>query len=194
MLVFIGGAVHSDSPDFSSAILLALFGLVLSVIGFLITVALTLGHLNHKLNVMMILYSWSKTEFYIDPKKPVPYKTVHRWFFEITIALFASLLLFYSFKSWTYSTDREQTVLFILATVIIFGAIFGVISYAIDALYKDRWRKYSRERVIFLKALRNDTERHYEGEWPNLFKPPKSLKELVKYAVDKGILKPDEKP
>lgn len=181
ILVFIS-ETSGDSTTLVPIFLLALFGLILSIIGFLIMVALTLGHLNHKMNVFIILYYWDKMEFYSDPEKPVHYKTAHRWFFEITIALFSALsLLFCASEDWTSpEVPYEQKALLIVAFIIIFVVI--------EILYRMTWRNHTRDRIRFREALKSDTEGYYRKDWDEWFKKPGRWKELVEDATERGIL------
>ncbi|KYK34622.1 MAG: hypothetical protein AYK18_13905 [Theionarchaea archaeon DG-70] len=174
ILAFIAETYKNNPPDLGSTPLLAFFGFILSVIGFLITVALTFGHHNHKMNVKIILYCWDKMELYVDPKKPVPYKRVHRWFFEFTVALFAVLsLLFYASKDWnSLAAFCEHRGWLIVALIGIF--------FFIEILYGVTWRKHSREQKRFIKLLQNDIEGYYRKNWKVLFRGPESWREVLK--------------
>ncbi len=185
ILAFIAETYKNNSTDLGPTPLLAFFGLILSLVGFLITVALTLGHHDHKMNVSAILYYWDKMEFFVFPKKPFRYKTAHRWFFEITISLFAVLSLFYAPKSWNFlAIFQEQRFLVITAIIIL---VF------IEVLYQWRWEKYSIERFLFRKALLKDKKGKYRNNWDYWFEQPEFWKKITKDALANGIIE-DEKP
>lgn len=150
ILVFIGKICESSTEELGpvylgSALLLAFYGLVLSVIGFLIVIALSLGHQNYIMNIVVILNKWGKTEFYRDWHKPIHYKTVHRWFFEINIALFGVLLLFYGSSLTIF---QEHPALLIL--------IFVCFLVIIDGIYRGFWGKSFEARKKFIEKLHPD--------------------------------------
>ncbi len=161
ILVFIGNAIYGESADFGAAILLALFGLILSVIGFLIVVALSLGYLHHICDIVIVYYYWNKMEFYRHPGKPVRFGSAHRWFFEITIALFFVLIVLYSLQATVLPEPRFIHWLLLALLWIGFSKI-------IEEFYKRKWKKeYVDECIDFMKTLRNDTTRIYMHDWPN---------------------------
>ena len=153
ILYFIRKADCSYPRDIVPILLLVLFGLVLSIIGFLIVITLSLGYEHHITDIYMIFYRWNKMEFYRHPPKPIYFMNIHRWFYEITIALFAALLLYYGFDNWT----------FLVVSVIIFVHIEG--------FYQLWWKKYIEECWEFEAALRSDTEGRYRKEWDKWFNP-----------------------
>ncbi len=119
LLVFIGNAIYAKPPDYYSAILFTFFGFILSVIGFLIVIALSLGHQNYIANIVVILVHWNKQRFYKDWEKPLHYKEVHRRFFEIAIALFLMLLLFCTSQDKISFTSIRKVVLLIAIGLVI---------------------------------------------------------------------------
>lgn len=166
-------AFMRQQADFGQTLVLLLFGLILSILGFFITISLTLGHQNYIMNIVTICYRWNVLEFYADPEKPIHFKSVHRWLFEITIALFSVLLFSYGYQGLT-SRALSHRLLVVLIV------IFVIIVLGIDQLYKRRWGKYSEERKDFIKALREDTKGKYRKEWDEKFKKPEFWKKLTK--------------
>ena len=175
ILVFIGNAAYGGSRDFGSASLLAFFGLILSIIGFFIVNALTLGYHHHITDLVMIYYYWDKMEFYRHPKKPTHFSISHRWFFEITIALFVVLLLVYLPQagiSLPYFHENPPWL------IVIFISIFIVI----EGLYWWKWENYYSDCMRFKKALQNDLDGEYrKGDaWKEWFKDPRIMKNKLK--------------
>ena len=177
ILAFMRYSCDGGLTDIVQTLVLLMFGLILSVLGFFIMISLSLGHQNYIMNIVTICYYWNLSEFYANPRKPVYYKTLHRWFFEITIALFVVLFLFYGYWGLTSSTPSTRSV------VALIGA-FIIIAYAIDKWYQKTWRKYSKERQDYIWALRNDTEGIYRKEWKPLFKKPEFWKEITEKAKE----------
>ena len=127
-------------------LVLAIFGIILSVIGFFITVALSLGHQNYIMNVVVILCCLRKSEFYRDWEKPVHYKKWHRIFFEITITLFVALSLYYGYQAWEglaifHNHPLWSTVLSV------------IILCHIEILYRWRWKGEFDKRKEVIKEL-----------------------------------------
>lgn len=169
----------SKDPETTSVpvLVLALFGLILSVLGFLVVITLTLGHLHHITDIVMIFYRWDKMEFYTHPKKPVYFMNIHRYFYEITIALFLALFLFYIRKHWFW---------LIVALII---------SVFIEVSYRCKWKKYSDECWRLEKALKNDTKGRYRKDWNTWFRDPDSpnfRNAIVEDAEEMGFLLPLE--
>ena len=112
-------------------------------------IALSLGHQNYIMNIVVILDYLGKTRFYKDWKKPLHYKTVHRWFFEITVALFAVLLLLYGSKDWaSLAFLHEHPISFLLVLIIIFVHI--------EILFRFTWKKAFDDRERFIKERHED--------------------------------------
>lgn len=172
-------AFMRQQADFGQTLVLLLFGLILSVLGFFIMISLTLGYQNYIMNVVTICYRWNLLEFYANPEKPIFYKSVHRWLFEITIALFSVLLFSYGCQGLISRTlsHKSQVVLTVVFVIIVLG-----IAYGIDQLYKRTWRKYGGERQAYIKVLREDTEGKYRKEWDSWFKKPEFWKKITKDA------------
>ena len=169
ILVFIGNAAYGKIPDFISASLLAFFGLILSVIGFFVVTALTLGYLHHITDIVMIFYYWDKMEFYRHPGKPALFARAHRWFFEITISLFVILLLVYLPQAGISLPHFHENPPWLIATFI---GIFIVI----EGLYRCEWEKYSSDCVRFKNALQNDFDGNYRKKWEKWFKDPRYVR------------------
>jgi len=165
ILVFIGQAGYNQQTDLGPMLLLALFGLILSVLGFLVVIALTLGYAHHIMDIVMIFYYWDAMEFYRHPKKPVHFMDAHRCFYEITIALFAVLLLFYLSQAWDAIALFHKHWILLIAFALIFAVIEG--------LYRLRWKEHFSKCWRFINALQNDFEAKYRDNWPEWFRNPK---------------------
>lgn len=96
----------------------------------------------------MILYYWDRMEFYRHPGKPVHFKTVYRWFYEITIALFAALLLYYKFQSRNW---------------LITGFIIAFIFF--EGLYQVWWKRYFKKLNDFKTILKGHTGKAIRENW-----------------------------
>ncbi|KYK37159.1 MAG: hypothetical protein HXS46_18755 [Theionarchaea archaeon] len=149
ILVFMGQIGFGEQTNLGPILLLALFGLILSVVGFFIVIALSLGHQNYIMNVVVILCCWGKSEFYRDWKKPVHYKEWHRLFFEITIALFAALSLFYIFLAWFSLEVFVERPIYAAPFIIIWVVIFALI----EKLYRWKWKGEFENRKEVIKRL-----------------------------------------
>lgn len=148
ILVFMG-----ETGEPGPMLLFLLFGLILSVLGLLIVIAASLGYENYLVNIITILYYWDKLEFFNVPSKPVHFRSMHRCFYGITIALFGTLLQFY-----------------LLEIVILVIPVFVVIFVSIEGVYQIKLKRYFELRWAFTKALLHDTERFYRSHWDILFK------------------------
>ena len=135
-------------------LLIALFGLALSVMGFFILMALSLGHQNYIMNVIVILHKMGKTRYYIDWKKPVHYKDFHRMFFEIAIGLFAALFLFYGSHVWDSLVAFQNSAILIL--------IVSVVFLHIEAVYRLTWKKHFDKRKDFILKIHPDFYKEVE--------------------------------
>ena len=162
ILYFVGKTNLNEAKDTVPLLALIFFGLVLSVIGFLIVVTLSLGYEHHIADICMIFYRWDKMEFYRHPPKPIYFMDIHRMFYEITIALFAGLLLFYEFGNWAS---------FIVSAIVFFH---------IEGFYQLWWKRHIRKCWKFEAALRNDAEGKYRDEWGEYFKNPREGQSTIK--------------
>ena len=167
ILVYMGEMSSRD--NFGSVFLLAIFGIILSIIGYLVVIAVSLGYDHYIGDITMILYYWDMMEFYRHPKKPVTFRKVHLWFFEITIVLFSVISLYSLFQVF-----RENPLWLIL--------IFIVIFVFVKKFYHRKWERYSTECSLFKEALQYDFDRKYRKEWPEYFKDPRKFigKEKIK--------------
>jgi hypothetical protein len=148
ILVFMG-----ETTELGPVLLFLSFGLILSVLGLLIVIAASLGYENYFINIVTILYYWDKMEFFNVPSKPVHFRSMHRCFYEITIALFGALLQFYLLK-------------IVILAIFVFIGIFLIL----EGVYRIKLKKYFELRWAFTKALLHDTERFYRRHWDILFK------------------------
>lgn len=150
ILVFMGQIGFGEQVNLALITLLAVFGFILSLFGYYIMIALSLGHLNYILNIVVILYYWNKSEFYRDWEKGVHYKNYQRLFFEITIALFPAVLSFFVLRTLFLPDVFSESALFIIILVTIIG-IWGILSVAFEKLYQWRWKGEfdKRNEVIF---------------------------------------------
>ena len=127
------------------AVLLTFFGFILSVIGFLIVIATSLGYLHYIADITMIVYRWDKIEFYKHPGKPVRFQEAHRMLFEITTALFLALFLYYIDYEWKW----------------VVPALFIILIF-VELLYQFRLKTYFRERCFLIWFMRNIHPIYYE--------------------------------
>jgi hypothetical protein len=163
IFVFLGQGSGSQGTD----VVLIIFGLFISIIGFMVVVALTLGYLHYMNDVTMIFYCWDRTEFWRHPKKPTHFGSTHRYFYEFAIALF---LVFFFYRlaqiHWCWLT---------LGFIVFFAVI--------ETLYQCSWKQYSDECWRFKMALLNDFSGIYRKEWDKWFRNPK-FPEFQKRIVD----------
>lgn len=183
ILVLIGENVL----DKFSSLLLASFGIILSLIGYMVVIAVSLGYDHYIGDITLILYYWDKMEFYRRPGKPITFRNVHRWFFEITIVLFSGFILHYLFQ--TFNVD---SVWLIPTSILILAAV--------KAWYHCNWKEHSTECARFKKALQYDFDGKYREKWDEYFKDPRHgritigareiRKEIIEDAVKRKIIPP----
>jgi len=174
ILAFIA-EIESRSANPTPVLLLSSFGFILSVIGFMVVISLSLGYAHYIGDITMILYYWDKMEFYRHPKKPATFRDVHRRFFEITIVLFTVLFLFYLSRTWEpLAVLHEHPIWLIGISIIILIHIEGV--------YRWKFEKYATECARFKKALQNDFEGKYRDDWENWFKKPSARERIIEDA------------
>lgn len=184
--VVVVAAILAFMRDTNNGLTLVLvsFGLILSVFGLFIVIALTQGHHNYITNIVTTCYRWDVMEFYANPKKAFYYKRVHRWFFEITIVLFAALTLYHGHQIWEpLAVFREHLIWLIGASVIIW--------ITIKILYRCEWNAYTWDLRGYRKVLRNDIEGHYRNDWDTWFRDPKFpefWEKIVRDARKRGVL------
>jgi len=173
ILVFMGKGDNVSLLDFDPTLFLVLFGLILSVLGFLVVVAVSVGYEQYMLYIVMVFYSWNKMEFFRHSTKPVHFRTVHRCFYEITTAFFAVLSLFEVFQAQ-------------ISFMLVFIAIF----FTIEVLYQLFWKRYSKDRWLFTDILREDTKGEYRNDWEKWFRDPDKdfWRKIIEDARQKGIL------
>jgi hypothetical protein len=162
ILYFTGTILDNGNPEYFTALLLASFALIFSVIGFYVLAALTLGYEHHISDIVMIFYYWDIMEFYRHPQKPTYFERAHRWFFEFLISLFIVLILYISLKHLN-SHDPPCWILFALPLPIVL---------LIEKAYQKTWGKDYMECVRFSRALRNDFMRSYGKKWEDWFRDP----------------------
>lgn len=171
----------NEQLNIAPVLLLVLFGLFLSWLGFNVVITLTLGHLHHITSIVMIFYYWDKIEFYRHPGKPVLFMNILRRFYEFTFSLFVALLLFYISSFCVYlETLHTHPVILIPVAFIVF--------IVFDALYLYKWEQYSTDNWVFDSALKNDTEGIYRREWNTWFKDPDFRENILEDARRGGIL------
>jgi len=162
-----------DTND-NLAFVLISFGLILSVFGLFIVIALTQGHHIYITNIVTICYRWNVMEFYADHKKAFYLKRVHRWFFEVTVVLFAALFLHYLSQVWTLPLAFREYWIWITAVSAI------IIWAATKVMYRYEWDKHTRDWRDYRKVLRNDNKGEYRNEWDTWFKKPEFWKEIAR--------------
>ncbi len=199
ILVFSGKIEFNQQADFVLAFFLASFGLVLSVIGYFVVIAVSLGYDHYIGDITMILYYWDKMEFYRHPEKPATFRDVHRLLYEITIALFAALLLFYAclFYAYRASEDCNSPTISLVQMILLIVAFIAIFSI-IKILYHCRWKWYATECKNFKKALQYDFDGEYREKWDKYFKDPRrkgiatKAKDIRKEVIDKAGISPDK--
>lgn len=150
ILVFMGQIGFSDQINLIPILLLVFFGLILSVVGFFIVIAFSLGHQNYIMNVVVILLCWKKSIFYRDWEKGVHYKEWHRYFFEIIFALFAVLLIFCILGSLLSLEKLLEHQFWLIAGF----PIALVLSFlVIEGYYRRRWKKEFEYRSEVIEQL-----------------------------------------
>lgn len=182
ILVFMLQAGYSHQMDFSLISALALFGLILSEMGFLVIIGASLGYVHYITDIVMIYYYWDTLEFYRHPAKPVYFAVLLRFFYEIMTALFAVLFLFYAYRIWTSLVPFHEYLILLFVGFIIYTGM--------EWLYKFKWREYFVENWYFIKTLRSDIEGYYRSEWKAWFKDPDFRRKIIKDARERGILPP----
>lgn len=150
-----------QETDSVLTLVLVLFGFILSVLGFQVMVALSLGYDHHISDIVMIFYYWKKMEFYRHPKKPVLFMSALRYFYEITIALFAALSFYYGYQVWDLLAIFHDRLILPFLIFILFLA-------HTDLLYRWRWEGYLKDTWRFTRALQNDTEGLYRDWFKHL--------------------------
>jgi hypothetical protein len=167
VLVFMRYVDYNKQTDLIIASLLIFFILILSVLGFQLVIALSLGHENYLMNIEMILNYWNKTGFYKDPEKPFHFKVVYRKFFETTISLFLALLVFcvlYICKILVLPHDH----VILLTTG--FLTLFILIFIVVERVYKFKWKKEFDLREEFIKKIRSCKKGVYQYNWDQQFR------------------------
>lgn len=146
-LVFMSKINYDQSMSLVLALLVSVFLLILSVLGFQMVISQSLGHLDYIINVLMILGHWGKTGFFKGLEKPFFLKRSYRYFFEITTAFFIMLSLFYVILLILNPTKKQYgfsiLLLLLLSFVLVFISAFWFIE---EVLYsslhaRDRWER-----------------------------------------------------
>ena len=166
-LIFMSRIDFDERINLSLAFFLSFFLLIFSILGFMVAISQTLGHKNHILNVLMILDYWNMTGFFKDPKKPFHLKRSYRYFYEITIAFFVALSIFY--VSEILNPIEEPNKLFILIPILI-GVFIFVCCFIEKVLYRCYWEEHILKRNLLIEALRKSTGgQYYCPNWDELF-------------------------
>lgn len=153
------------------AVSLCTFILIFSILGFLMVIALSLGHKNYIMNILVILNYWNKTGFYKDPEKPFHFKVVYRWLYEATIAFFAALTsLFVLLCLEPPATDLELSY----EHAILFVGVFFAVLAIMKGLYKLKWEKAFTDRDKFIRALQECKRSVYREDWDQWLSKKKS--------------------
>lgn len=176
-MVFIGEIGFGERTNFGLTLVLSLFGLILSAIGFLTVVALSLGHQNYIMNIVTILKEWNATKFYKDYEKPVHYKIVHRWFFEIAISLFLVLSLFFVSQIYTFPKSLLGPLFLLVVGIITIIVIKALFRLTWQKAFDSRSQFIEREYKCFWKEI------PYKGSWksrmfPWIFRKRKKTKKI----------------
>lgn len=188
ILVFIGEAGFDQSKDPSSLLLLALFGFILSYLGFEVETALSQGYMTYIMNIVTICYRWDLMEYFADPEKTVFYKRAHRKLFEITMGLFAALSVYYGPLVWvSHKLSIAYPISYSLSIV-----VFIIIYRGSEWWYENRWK--TRERESYIKALREHPKGDDRKRLMELFGKPKFWIKVVEEAkqIEEDARKKDE--
>jgi len=183
IFVFMLQAGYSHQMDFSLISALALFGLILSGMGFLVIIDASLGYIHYITDIVMIYYYWDTMEFYRHPAKPVHFVKLLLYFYEIMTVFFAVLFLFYAPQIWTSLAPFHEHPILICVT-------FIVIYTGMEGLYQLKWKEYFVENWYFIRILRSDIEGYYWSEWKAWFKDPDFRRKIIYDARKRGILPP----
>ncbi len=170
--------------NFAPILILSLFGLVLSVIGFLVVISTELGYEHYITDIVMIVYYWDKIEFYSHAKKPIRFRIAHRLLYSFTIVLFAAIFAFFTLQI-VVSTLFYRNLILVLVILIGFPLI--------EAIYRWRWEWYFEEGRLFNNILKNDTEGIYREDWDRWFKDSNFREKIIEDARERGILPRREK-
>lgn len=171
ILVFTRETCHYEQADSGLTLVLVLFGLILSVLGFQVMIALSLGYDHHISDIVMVFYYWNKMEFYRHPEKPFHFMRAFRHIYEITIALFAALSFYYGYQAWDiFSVFHDRLILPFL--------VFWLVLLHTYILYRWKWEGYFKNIRRFKKALQDDTE----GQYKKWFKDPDFRAKVIRDA------------
>ncbi len=141
ILVFMNQASNGSQAGFNLSFLLAFFGLILSILGLLVVISVSMGYIHYITQITMIVDSWKKIEFHRSPKKPLHFMTIHRCFYEITIALFSVL-----------------TLSFICENFIVYIFVFVAVWAFSEGLYHGKWKKYFKKHHTCMQELQEGTK------------------------------------
>ena len=149
---------YSVSINRFIAFSLSIFVLILSVLGFMMVIALSLAYEHHIMDAIMVFYYWDKMEFYRHPGRPFIFVSVLRRFYEVTTSIFVVLSLFCAFQDGT-SSEVSYVHLILLILIFTITLIF------IEMVYRCRWKKYFADNWRFKRTLQNDTTGFYRQDW-----------------------------
>lgn len=169
ILAFMSQMDYGEHMNRGIALSLCTFILIFSILGFLMVIALSLGHKNYIMNILVILNYWNKTGFYKDPEKPFHFKVVYRWLYEATIAFFAaltSLFVLLCLNATAPKLSYEHAILFV-------GVFFAVLAI-MKQLYKLKWEKAFKDRDTFIRTLQECKRSVYREDWDQWFSKKKS--------------------
>ncbi len=186
ILVFIKEKEFLEPENLVLILLVVLFALVLSIIGFMVVIATSLGYEHYISDIVIIVYRWNKVEFYDHPKKPVHFANVHRMFFEFTVSLFFTLLLFVLSSKYDFLHLLREAFWFFIFFIIVF--------FAIETLYEFTWFDYFSESWQFNRLLKDDIRGFYRKDWNYWFKRTNFRRRILKDAEARRILKPKVQP
>ncbi|KYK33277.1 MAG: hypothetical protein AYK19_14115 [Theionarchaea archaeon DG-70-1] len=177
---------NDPQTGFGLTFVLVFFGLILSVFGLLIVIALIQGYHIYIMNIVTICYRWDVMEFYANPEKAFYYKGIHRWFFEVSIVLFTALFLYYLPQIWNSSAPFHR---YWISLILVIAMIIWV---GIKGLYHSIWRMRTWDCRDYTKALRKDVEGYYRNNWNTWFKDPKFWKKIAEDAKKRNVIEPYE--
>ena len=184
----------SNSLNYGLALTLSTFVFIFSMLGFFMVIALSLGHKNYIMNILVILEFWNKTGFYKDPQKPFHFKIVYRWLYEITISFFAALSFFFASRIWPTISEKVLSLLYrvwripsSLDDAILFFLVFAIFTTGIKLYYLICLRKHFRNRDEFIAALQRSKGGIYRLDWDKLIGNPDLGKIIAKAEKESNL-------
>lgn len=180
--------------NYGLALTLSIFVFIFSILGFFMVIALSLGHKNYIMNILVILEFCNKTGFYKDPQKPFHFKIVYRWFYEITISFFAALSFFFASRVWPTISEKVLSVLYRVWRIpSSYGdAVLSILAFALTIFvfklyYLICLGKHFKKRNEFIAALQRSKGGIYRLDWDTLIGNPDLDKIIAKAEKESNL-------